>query len=306
MRFEVVRTIYNRALQDKSIYFITGDLEHIHAEAFRKNLPKQYINAGIAEQNIIGIAAGLALSGNKVFVYSIAPFITMRCYEQIRVDVCYQNLNVTVIGVGGGFAYSTSGCTHYAIEDIAIMRALPNMHIFSPSNPLEARLIAEYLVTTSHPAYLRIGRGGEPMPTQEYPIQIGKGLIMKAGNDITIFSTGTITQEALKAACILEGLDISVEVVNLHTIKPLDEKMIQDRGKEKKAIFVLEEHNVMGGLGEAIARVLCEAGLGDILFKCLAVTDQYPNAVGSQNYIRGLYGLSSESIAERIVESYRG
>src|SRR3989344_5418667 len=198
MRKEVVRTIYNQALIDDKVIFITGDLGHDSINEFRKNLPKQYINAGIAEQNIIGIAAGLALSGHRVFVYSIAPFITMRCYEQIKVDICYQNTSVVVIGVGAGYAYSTCGSTHHAIEDIAIMRALPNMQIYSPSNPLEAHLITKYLLGQSHPAYLRIGKGGEPVPDKEYSIEINKGLVMKQGKDITIFSTGTIISEALE------------------------------------------------------------------------------------------------------------
>src|SRR3989344_1399448 len=192
MRREVVRTIYKQALLDDRVIFITGDLGHDSINEFRKNLPNQYINAGIAEQNIIGIAAGLALSGHRVFVYSIAPFITMRCYEQIKVDICYQNIDVTVIGVGAGYAYSTCGGTHHAIEDIAVMRALPNMHIYSPSNSLEARLITEYILTQSHPAYLRIGKGGEPPAEKEYSIEINKGFMVKPGIDITIFSTGTI------------------------------------------------------------------------------------------------------------------
>src|SRR3989338_6528359 len=135
MRFAVVETIYEAALRDKSIYFITGDLGHAKAEEFKKNIPDQYINAGMAEQNLIGIAAGLALSGMKVFVYSIVPFITLRCFEQIKVDVCDYNVDVTIIGGGGGFAYANAGVTHYAIEDVAALRALPNMKIISPSNP---------------------------------------------------------------------------------------------------------------------------------------------------------------------------
>src|SRR3989344_8791053 len=216
MRFEVIKTIYDHALSNPKVFFLTGDLGHAHLDDFRKNLPNQYINAGIAEQNMIGIAAGLALSGNKVFVYSIAPFITMRCYEQIKVDICYQTIGVVMIGVGAGYAYSTCGCTHHAIEDIAVMRALPNMRIYSPSSPLEARVITKYLLSQSHPAYLRICKGGEPSPTKEYPIEINKGLVINPGDDITIFSTGTIISEALRAAKILEQNEISTEVVNIH------------------------------------------------------------------------------------------
>lgn len=305
MRFEVIKTIYEAALSDSRAVFITGDLGHAHLEDFRKNLQGryQYINAGIAEQNIIGIAAGMALCGNKVFVYSIAPFITMRCYEQIKVDICYQNLNVTIIGVGAGYAYSTCGCTHHAIEDIAVMRALPNMRIYSPSNSLEARLITEYLLGQSHPAYLRIGKGGELPPEKEYSIEINKGLVMRPGKDITIFSTGTILLEALGARDILEGHGVSTEVVNIHTIKPLDEELVMDRARNRNAIFVLEEHNIMGGLGESIAKVICEIeGRNKPIFKCFGIPDQYNHRAGSQKFMRNYFGLNAESVSDDIIK----
>jgi len=306
MRFEVIRTIYEAALLDPRVIFMTGDLGHAHLEDYKQNLPKQYINVGIAEQNMVGIAAGLALSGHRVFVYSIAPFITMRCYEQIKVDVCYQNIGVVVIGVGAGYAYSTCGCTHHAIEDIAVMRALPNMRIYSPSSPLEARVITKYLLSQSHPAYLRIGKGGEPSPTKEYPIEINKGLVINPGDDITIFSTGTIISEALRAAKILEQNEISTEVVNIHTIKPLDVELIRNRAEDRNAIFVLEEHNIMGGLGESIARVICELERKrKPIFRCFGVPDQYNHRAGSQEFMRGCYGLNANDIAKEIMRLYK-
>ncbi len=303
MRFEVIKTIYEAALSDSRIIFMTGDLGHAHLEDFKNNLPNQYINVGIAEQNMIGIAAGLALSGNRVFVYSIAPFITMRCYEQIKVDVCYQNVGVVVIGVGAGYAYSTCGCTHHAIEDIAVMRALPNMRIYSPSNSFEARLITKYLIGQSHPAYLRIGKGGEPPPDKEYTVEINKGLVMKPGKDITIFSTGTIILEALRASSILENYGISAEVVNIHTIKPLDKELVADRARNRDAVLVVEEHNIMGGLGESVARVICELeGKKKPVFKCFGVPDQYNHRAGSQKFMRTCFGLNAENIAENIIK----
>lgn len=306
MRTAVIKAIYNQALEDRNIVFITADLGHAKMDDFKKNLPDQYINVGIAEQNMIGIAAGLALSGNRVFVFSITPFATMRCYDQIKVDVCYQNVGVVIIGVGAGYAYPLSGCTHHGIEDIAVMRALPNMRIYSPSNPLEARIITEYLMAQSHPAYLRIGRGGEPAPEKEYPIEINKGLVVKPGNDITIFSTGTIISEALEASNTLEKRGVSAEVINIHTIKPIDTGLIQDRAKNRKAIFVLEEHNIMGGLGENIARIICESsGKRKPIFKCFGVPDQYNHMVGSQKFMRSCYGLNAESIAEKINKLYK-
>lgn len=303
MRFEVIKTIYNAALKDSRIVFMTGDLGHAHLQDFRKNLPKQYINTGIAEQNMVGIAAGLALSGHRVFVYSIAPFITMRCYEQIKVDVCYQNVGVVVIGVGAGYAYSTCGCTHHAIEDIAVMRALPNMQIYSPANPMEARLLTEYLLTSNHPSYLRIGKGGEPAAEKEYTLEIGKGLVMRPGHDITIFSTGAITQEAIKASELLGAIGISTEVVNIHTIKPIDADIVADRARSRKGIFVLEEHNVLGGLGECISRIICELPeKNKPTFKCFGVPDEYNHRAGSIKFMRDCCGLNRENIAENITK----
>lgn len=303
MRFEAINTIYEAALKDPRIVFMTGDLGHAHLEDFRKNLPNQYINTGIAEQNMIGIAAGLALSGHRVFVYSIAPFITMRCYEQIKVDVCYQNTSVVIIGIGAGYAYSTCGCTHHAIEDIAVMRALPNMQIYSPANPMEARLLTEYLLTSKQPAYLRIGKGGEPAAEKDYTLEIGKGLVMRPGKDITIFSTGSILQEALRASELLTTKGISAEVINIHTIKPLDTDIVIGRARTRKGLFVLEEHNILGGLGENIARIICESPeTNKPIFKCFGVPDEYNHRAGSIKFMRDCYGLNAENIAENITK----
>ncbi len=299
MRFAVVETIYEAALLDKNIYFITGDLNHAKVDEFKKNIPDQYINAGMAEQNLIGVAAGLALSGMKVFVYSIVPFITLRCFEQIKVDVCYHNVDVTIIGVGAGFAYSTMGATHYGIEDVAAFRALPHMQIVSPANPLEGRLLTRAVIERSGPAYIRIGKGGESAPEKEYTLEFGKGLIMKPGDDVTIFSTGTIVEEALKAAALLDGQGLSTEVINLHTIKPLDAELIANRVRSRKAIFSLEEHNLLGGLGSAVAEVISEQNRA-VVFKRFGVSDQWPKVVGSQRYLRNIFGLTGEQVADTI------
>lgn len=304
MRFAVVEEIYEAALRDKNIYFITGDLSHAKVEEFKKNIPDQYINAGMAEQNLIGVAAGLALSGMKVFVYSIVPFITLRCFEQIKVDVCYQNVDVTIIGVGAGFAYSAMGATHHAIEDIATLRALPHMQIVSPSNPLEGRLIAREIIQRSGPAYIRIGKGGEPLPNREYTLTFGKGFVMKEGKDATIFATGPIMSEALHAAELLDGQGVSTEVVNLHTIKPLDVGIIKDRVRSRKALFTLEEHSLLGGLGSAVAEVVSEQNQR-VLFKRFGVSDEWPKTIGTQQYLRSLYGLTGTQLAESIYHSIK-
>lgn len=302
MRLAVVNKIYEAALHDKRIYFITGDLGHAHSDDFKNNLSGQYINAGMAEQNMIGVAAGLALSGMKVFVYSIVPFITMRCFEQIRNDVCYQNVNVTIIGIGAGYAYALAGATHHGIEDIAIMRALPGMHIYSPADPNEAELLVSHIINSSSPSYLRIGKGGEPNLVNNFPNEVGKLSVLKQGNDITLFSTGSIISEAISAASELEKLGISAEVVNVNVIKPIDKTGVISRIEHRQAIFTLEEHSVVGGLGSCVAEIISETPKDrPLIFRRFGIPDYYSHDLGNQAYLRQKMGIDSLSLVKQIL-----
>lgn len=305
MRFSVVKVIYEEALKNKNIYFLTGDLGHFGEKEFKENLPQQYLNVGIAEQNLIGIAAGLALTGKKVFVYSITPFITMRCYEQIKNDVCYQNLDVTLIGIGGGLIYGPYANTHCSIEDIAIMRVLPNMKIVCPANPLEATLLTKQLLTIKGPTYMRIGRGKEPMPKINYSVKFGYSHVINKGNEITIIATGTILDEAMKAAELLKKHGISAEIINMHTIKPIDKKTILHRLMNRKAIFTVEEASVIGGLGSAIAEIISECSSNKIVFYRFGVVDKYLREIGDQNYLRKKHGISAETISRVIIDKIK-
>lgn len=302
MRFTTIKTIYEKAVKNKNLYFITGDLGHMYVEEFKRDLPTRYFNGGIAEQNIMGIAAGLALSGMKVVVYSIVPFITMRCFEQIKVDVCYQNLDVTIIGIGGGLIYGQYGSTHSSIEDIAVMRALPNMKILCPANPLESEQLTKQALAIKGPTYIRIGRGKEPMPSTNYNVEIGKGNIIRNGKDVTIFCTGTILDEVEKAAKILSNNKVDTEIINLHTVKPLDKKIIIDSIKTRKALFSVEEHNIIGGLGSAVAEIISENNEKKIIFKRFGVNDVYLPVIGRQDYLRARHGISAEKIANDITQ----
>lgn len=316
MRTETTKAIYQAALKNKNIIFLTGDLDHEAAKDFQENIPEQHINVGLAEQNMIGIAAGLALSGKKVFCFSITPFITMRCFEQIRVDVCYQNLDVTIIGVGAGFAYSTSGPTHHAIEDIAIMRALPNMKIFSPCHPLEARLITENLFNrkdplSKGPTYLRIGRKNDPLIPELAEetlaqIQLLPGLEVgrMAHYDMTIFATGSILTEAISAAKELKKLGWGLEVINIHTIKPFTAiGMVEERTWSRKAIFTLEEHSIYGGLGSIVSEIIAETGNREKLpvFKRFGIKDRFTHIVGSPKTLRKDNGIDSDNVCKKIL-----
>ncbi|MEK7174239.1 MAG: transketolase C-terminal domain-containing protein [Patescibacteria group bacterium] len=296
MRFSVIETIYKAGLKDPNLCFITGDLGHMNTAEFRRDFAGRFWNAGMSEQNIIGMAAGLALSGKQAVAYSIVPFITLRCYEQIKVDVCDHNANVIIVGVGGGFAYGSAGPTHYSIEEVAALRVLPNMKIVCPVNPTETRVLTEQILRAGGPAYIRIGRGKEQDFELGYVPVLGKAGVLRAGTDMTIIASGTIGTEALRVADMLQEKGFSVEVANMHTIKPIDADFIADRAKSRRAIFTLEEHSVLGGLGGAVAEVLAELPARP-LFKRFGVADIWPEVVGSQQYLRDHTGISAEKVA---------
>ena len=300
MRNTIVNLIHDLAKTDKNVYFLTGDLGYSVIDNFLKELPEQCLNLGIAEQNMMGAAAGLALEGKKVFVYSIVPFVTMRCMEQVRTDVALQNLDVIIIGVGGGFAYGTLGPTHHAIEEVAMMRAIPRMKIVCPSDPASAKVLGAQVLKLSGPTYIRLNRGGEPALYKDATeVKFGKGFVLKDGNEVCILSNGAITQQALQAADKLEQDGISTEVVDIATVKPLDEALILDRIKNRKLVVTVEEHNILGGFGSAVAEVVAEHS-NKAIFKRIGVNDEYKETYGNQEFMREQNGLSAEKIYEKI------
>lgn len=307
MRTTVIEKIYSLMKRGKNIYFLTGDLGFSVLEKIEKEFPDRFINMGVAEQNMIGVAAGLALSGKKVFVYSIIPFITMRCFEQIRDDICYNNANVTIIGVGSGLSYGILGSTHFALEDIAIMRSLPNMTILSPADAIEASLIVDNIHSVSSPVYLRIGKKTEPVVYQKtYPFELGKGVILNYGKDIAVFTTGCITKNVLMAADILKDrYNIGATVVNIHTIKPIDEELILEISKGKKALFTVEEHSKIGGLGSAVSEIICGYAKMPVLIR-IGTPDKFIKDIGSHEFLREKLSLSAEGIVKSILTSLRG
>ncbi len=302
MRSGIIKTIHELMRKDKNIYFLTGDLGYNVLEEMQKDFPKRVINMGVAEQNMIGVASGLALSGKKVYVYSIIPFATMRCYEQIRNDVCYNNADVTILGVGSGLSYGILSATHFALEDIAIIRALPNISIFSPADEVEAILGVKELYKLKKPAYIRIGKKEEPkIYDRPYDLKIGKGNLLLEGSDITLFSTGTIITEVIKAAEIIRGKKIKATIVNIHTIKPLDKNLVIQESRFKKHVFVVEEHGMIGGLGSAIAEAVCDEEDFPQL-TLIGTEDKFIKDIGSQDYLRRVTGLSSDKIASTIIK----
>lgn len=303
MRAIILEEIYFQMKENKDIYFLTGDLGFHSVEHIERDFPKRFINAGIAEQNMIGMAAGLALQGKKVYVYSIIPFVTMRCYEQIRNDVCYHNLDVTLLGAGAGLTYGILSSTHFALEDIAILRPLPHMSIFSPADDREAQEGMKYFSTRSGPLYIRIGgRKEKPLYTNEsYRFIFGKGFKMASGTDIAIFSTGPITRELTDTIRFLkERKNMTATVVVIHTIKPIDQDIIMQESIGKKMIFSLEEHFTEGGLGSGIAEVISEH-LHNVKLVRLGMKCEFVKEIGTQTYIRKQHKLDSEGIYSQIM-----
>lgn len=300
MRNTIVNLIHDLARENANVYFLTGDLGYSVINNFQKELPDRCLNMGIAEQNMMGVAAGLALEGKKVFVYSIVPFVTMRCMEQVRTDIALQNLDVTIIGVGGGFAYGILGPTHHAIEEVAMLRAIPRMKILAPSDPVSAKILGKQALELGGPMYIRLNRGGEPALYQTPPaMEFGKGHVMKPGTVVTILSNGAITQVALQAAELLGQEGISTEVVDMATIKPLDEELIKQRLNSRKIIVTLEEHNIIGGFGSAVAEVVAEHPK-KARFRRIGIRDIYSTVFGNQSFMRELNNLSPAGVCKII------
>ncbi len=296
MRNVFIHTVYETAKRDTRIMLLTNDLGYSVFEQFAADLPTQFLNMGVAEQNMVGVAAGLAMEGMKPIVYSIVPFATMRPFEQIRNDICYQNLNVKIVGVGAGFSYGTYGHTHHGLEDIGILRTLPNMTIVAPGDPVEAELATEAMMKYTGPVYLRLGKAGEPKLYSKKPkFTIGNGIIVSDGIDVSLIATSTMLERAITVAKTLR----SVRVVSMHTIKPLDTRLVLDCAKKTKAIVTLEEHSVIGGLGSAVAEVLAEQGVS-VPFKRIGVADRFTKGMGLQEYMRKLNGLSVEQIIKAV------
>ncbi len=305
MRDTVIRTLIEEAKENKDIELITGDLGFGVLKPFYEQLPNQFTNAGIAEQSMTGIAAGMALSGKTVFTYSIGNFPTLRCVEQIRNDCAYMKANVKIICVGGGFVYGSLGMSHQATDDIAIIRALPGVTVVCPGDPTEAAEAVKGIINTPGTVYLRLGRGGEKKIHKKIEnFQIGKALKVRepkaeAGKKIAVFSTGAILEEATAAAEMLEQAGIGVEQYSFHTVKPIDREVIAACAAKYDYIVTVEEHNILGGFASAVSEVITDLGEKVKLIK-IGIPDEYCTAVGNQNYLRGLYGMQAAQIATRV------
>ena len=299
MRTAFVDALYAVARKDPRIVLITGDLGFSVLEKFRDTLPKQYVNAGVAEQNMTSMAVGMAMTGKIVFTYSIANFPTLRCLEQVRNDVCYHEADVKIVAVGGGFAYGAAGSSHHATEELGVMRLMPNLTVLAPADPIEARAAAAALVAHRGPCYIRLGKAGEPelhdQRTAPIDFRIGRALRVREGSDLTLISTGSMLKAALGVADRLAERGRTARVLSMHTLKPLDEEAVLAAARETGAILTLEQHSVIGGLGGAVAELLAEAGV-PVRFRRIGLASAFSPRVGSQEWLERQHGLDEESI----------
>lgn len=297
MRTAFITKLIDLARSDDSIFLIVGDLGFSVVEPYANEFPNRFLNAGVAEQNMTGIAAGLAKEGFKVFTYSIGNFPTLRALEQVRYDICYHNLNVNIVSVGAGYAYGSLGASHHATEDIGIMRALPNMRVFSPGDQIETELVTEYVVNNPGPSYLRLGKAGEVFihqPITDISIQKIIPILNKSISDTAVLTTGSILAYAYD---FLKGnKEKNYHLFSCPCIKPLDKQSLIILSKKYKQIITLEEHQKSTGFGSAIIEVLSDLKFENEIdyvpiIKRIAIPDKFYSEGGTQNYLRKIAGL---------------
>ncbi|MBU4211831.1 MAG: transketolase [Kiritimatiellae bacterium] len=303
-----MRKVFNTELlsiarRDPRIFMILADIGYGEIEPFAQAFPDRYFNCGVAEQAMTGIACGVAMEGNIAITYSIANFPTLRCLEQIRNDVCYHNANVKIVIIGGGMAYGPLGISHHSTEDLAIMRALPNLVVLAPSDFAEARAATHAMIAHEGPVYYRCGYKQEP-PIHSGPIdfKIGRAITVREGTDATVIYAGTIGSEALAAVEALARHGIHCRLLSMHTLKPIDRDAILKAAKETGGIVTIEEHNAAGGLGGAVAEVLMDAGGLNVRCRRLALPDVNVSLVGSQQWLREQYHLTARDVVTAVQE----
>ena len=302
MRDVFIRTLTQTAAHYPEIVLLTGDLGFGVLDDFTRCFPKQYVNMGVAEQNMTGVAAGLALEGHIVFTYSLGGFPTLRCLEQIRNDVCYHEANVKIVTVGGGMSYGPVGASHHATEDLAILRSLPNMMVVSPGDHWETAEATQALLKHAGPAYLRLDKSAAP-PTVRAgeTFELGKARMIRNGSDVTLVATGGILGEAIRTGDMLTEHGVSCRILSVHTVKPLDSETLAAAARQTGGVVTIEEHALDGGLGGAVAEALLDAGAHPGFFLRFGLRSCFSSVVGSQMYLRKVYALDADSIARGVL-----
>jgi transketolase len=303
MRDTFVKTLEALTSQDSRIMLVTGDLGFGVLTNFAKQYPDNYLNAGVAEQNMTGLAVGMALEGHIVFTYSIANFPILRCLEQIRNDACYHKANVKIVSIGGGFSYGSLGISHHATEDISIMRALPNMTVVVPGDLWEVQEATKAMVNTPGACYLRLDKShAVTTPDPDEAFELGRARCLIEGKDLTLVCAGGILEVGLKVAETLKNSNINCRVLSMHTLKPLDTESIRRAVQETGGIVTLEEHTVEGGLGGSVAEYCLESGEVPKIFRRMGLRSGFSSIVGTQNYLRERYEMDDKSISSWIIQ----
>jgi len=297
MRNAFADEITKIAQGDERFVLLSGDIGNRLFNNYKDSFGNRFFNCGVAEANMISMAAGMALSGLKPVAYTITPFITTRCYEQIHVDICYHDLPVVIVGVGAGFSYAGNGPTHHSCEDIAILRVLPGMNVICPGDSWEVRAAIKAALKCSHPVYIRLGKKGEPVVHSNVPdFTIGKSITVKEGKDVCFLSTGNLLPNVLKAAELLQEDNITARVESFHTVKPLDTETLEEVFVNYKLVLTVEEHSILGGLGGAVAEWLTNAGNGKGRLFRVGSGDCFFHEAGPQEYVREMLGLTGDGI----------
>ncbi len=300
MQRAYISKLMELAEKDRRVLHILADSGTGYDEMFRMNFPEQIYNFGISEQHMVGAAAGMATADKIPFVYTAGAFLAYRALEFIRDDLCFQNLNVKVVGMGSGLAWSTLGPTHHTTEDVAMLRVIPNLMILSPATPIQVAACVEKAYQHKGPVYLRIGMNNEKEFYEEgYRLPDGKNEILRKGKDATIYTTGSILEEVMDAADLLEKDGIAVNVVNVHSIKPFDTDNVLEMAECTKMLFTVEEHSIYGGLGGIVSEILTDRGMG--LRVCrIGLHDTFAVSYGTHGQVRKANGLDAESICKRV------
>lgn len=303
MRNAFADELLQLALGDDRVVLLSGDIGNRLFDKFKAATTNRFYNLGVAEANLMGMAAGLALNGLRPIAYTITPFITTRCLEQIRVDVCYHEAPVLIVGVGSGLSYASLGATHHSCEDIAFLRALPNMTVVCPADSVELRCAMRAALQHPGPLYIRMGKKGEPDVHASTPnFALGKGIELRAGTRACLLGTGTIMPVVLAAAQLLEAADVSTRVVSMHTVKPLDEVLLTEVFASFAVVTTVEEHSLIGGFGSAVAEWKADQQ-GSLAPLCrLGTFDEFFHEVGEQDRARAHFGLTAQNICDRTLQ----
>lgn len=301
MRNAFAKKITELAGKDQRVVLLSGDIGNRLFDDFKAKYPTRFYNCGVAEANMMGVAAGLAMSGMRPVCYTITPFLTYRCMEQIRVDVCYHHVPVIIVGTGSGLSYASLGGTHHSLEEMGMLRLLPGLAVVAPADEMEVRGSLEAALKSEGPTYIRIGKKGEPVVHKAPPdFTIGKGIVLREGTEVCLLSTGTVLTVALGAADLLEKQGHSTRVVSFHTVKPLDTALLAESFKNYRVVATIEEHSVLGGLGGSVAEWVTDQASNSARLIKFGTRDEFLHLTCEQEEAREHFGLTPEAIAAGI------